>query len=454
MVNPGSSVVISVLYLALGGMIGLFLLLFALSSLFEKRPRAALLSISFLLIFSILWTGTLVYLEPPDYILFIPFKLIVILIILYFIPMGKTTVLEIDKITERVDERDIAFAREEYRPGTEKYEIYYSKRPHLKKVDDRIRALPELLAPGGRYYDPVESPAIDNVFKEIEALTFKVDGTVNPGKTDLDPTVITREIKQRVLGDGAVDVGVTELNPMYVYSHVGRGLEKWGEPIANRHRFAIMFALEMDYNHVETAPHLPITGESARQYLSGARISVSLAEYIRSLGYPARAHIAGSNYQIMLPPVAHSAGLGELGRLGYLISPKLGPRVRLGAVTTDLPLVTDQPATFGVQDFCKRCLKCAVNCPSGAIPSGDKTNVRGVEKWQIDIERCIFYWRVIGTDCGLCMKVCPFSHPPTLVHNLVRMGIRRSEFARIVSVWGDDLFYGRKARYERFPVQI
>jgi hypothetical protein len=44
------------------------------------------------------------------------------------------------------------------------------------------------------------------------------------------------------------------------------------------------------------------------------------------------------------------------------------------------------------------------------------------------------------------MKVCPFSHPPTLLHNLVRAGIRRSAFARRVSLWADDLFYGRKAK--------
>jgi len=441
----------TVIYLALGGILSIFLVLFVISSLVEKKTRAALLGVIFLLIFGPVWFGAVAFFHPPAYMLFVPFKIIIILIFLYFLPMGKTNTLKITKITERVDERDVVFAREEYHHGTENYEKYYAMRPHLKKVDDRMRALPELLAPGGRYYDPVRSPAIEDVFEEIEDLTFKVDGDINPRQTETDPAAITREIKQRVLKEGAIDVGVAELNPMFVYSHVGRGPGKWGEAIKNNHRYAVMFALEMDYYNVETAPHLPITDESARQYLNGAHISVALAGYIRSLGYPARAHIAGSNYQIMLPPVAQDAGLGELGRLGYLISPKLGPRVRLGAVTTDLPLVTDKPVSFGVQDFCKRCLKCAVNCPSGAIPGGNKVNVRGVDKWPLDIERCIFYWRLIGTDCGLCMKVCPFSHPPTLLHNLVRAGIRRSEFARIVSVWGDDLFYGRKARYERFP---
>jgi reductive dehalogenase len=234
------------------------------------------------------------------------------------------------------------------------------------------------------------------------------------------------------------------LNQAYVYSHVGRGPEPWGSQINNTHKYVIAFSLEMNYDCVEAAPRLPITEESAKQYLQQALVSLALAEYIRRLGYPARAHISGSNYQIMLPPVAYDAGLGELGRHGYLISPKYGARIRLGAVTTDLPLLTDRPINFGVQDFCEKCLRCTINCPSASIPDGGKTDIRGVEKWPLNVESCMMYWRAIGTDCGLCMKVCPFSHPPSMIHNLIRTGIKRSCFARTISVYGEDLFYGKK----------
>jgi reductive dehalogenase len=338
------------------------------------------------------------------------------------------------------------FAREEYYPGSEKYEAYYRANPDKKATDDRIRALPEILRPGGKYYDEKEAREADSIFAAIEGMLDDVDGEVNPEQAPINAETITNEIKAITLRLGADEVGVAILNPMYVYSHVGRGPEKWGAPIENNHKYAIMFTLEMDFNQVETAPKIPITHETAFEYLRGAVISIALAKYIRALGFPARAHISGSNYQIMLPPAAHDAGLGELGRLGYLISPKFGPRVRLGAVTTDLPLVPDRPISFGVQEFCEKCLKCAVNCPSAAIPEGDKIDVRGVAKWPLNIEQCIYYWRLVGTDCGLCMKVCPYSHPPTLVHNLVRTGIKRSAFARTVSVWADDLFYGRKVK--------
>jgi reductive dehalogenase len=261
-------------------------------------------------------------------------------------------------------------------------------------------------------------------------------------------TATTAEIKALALHLGAAEVGITRLDPAFVYSHVGRGPEPWGSPIHNGHRFAVVFSLPMDYAHVEAAPRLAITEESAREYLQGALISITLAAHIRGLSWPARAHIAGSNYQIMLPPVAVDAGLGELGRFGYLISQRLGARVRLGAVTTDLPLVPDVPVRFGVQEFCEICRRCADNCPSASIPGGPRRVVRGIAKWPLDVESCLSYWRWLGTDCGICMRVCPFSHPRALVHDLVRAGIARSAFARRIALLGEDLLYGRQLTRE------
>ena len=84
----------------------------------------------------------------------------------------------------------------------------------------------------------------------------------------------------------------------------------------------------------------------------------STGNLIRSMGYPALAHIDG-NYRVVAPLVARDAGLGEIGRMGLLMTPELGPRVRLGVVTTDIPLVPD-PAGYApaVLDFCRACKKC------------------------------------------------------------------------------------------------
>jgi reductive dehalogenase len=243
---------------------------------------------------------------------------------------------------------------------------------------------------------------------------------------------------------GALDVGVTALQPYHVYSHVGRGTGVYGEGIAVEHTYAIAFTVEMDFEMVGTGPRSPISMESARQYVEAARVAVQLANTIRRLGYSARAHIDG-NYRVIAPLVARDAGLGEIGRITLLMTPNLGPRLRLGVVTTDLELIPDphkpDPAVI---DFCNICKKCAGNCPSGSIPFGDREEIDGALRWKLDEESCFRYWNAVGTDCGRCMAVCPFSHPDNLAHNLIRWGISRSGAFRRFALWMDDLFYGEK----------
>lgn len=439
---------IEIIFLIVGIVTCLFFSIVIYNSYRERKFRALSTGAVLFVAAALFAFGGNFLADLPSNIMIGYISISLIIALLYFLPIGKTKTIRINEISEQVDERDVIFAREEYQPGTDRYNQYYTMHPDRKAIDDRLRKLPELLAPGGRYYEAVRSEMVDKIFSVIESMLTDVDGPVNNHLFDIAPGFATRNIKDLAKRLGADEVGVALLNPAHVYSHVGRGPEEWGKAIENNHKYAVAFTLEMDYNHVEAAPKLPLTEESALQYLHGAGISIALARYIRQLGYPARAHIAGSNYQIMLPPVAHDAGLGELGRLGYLISPRYGPRIRLGAVTTDLPLIHDGPVSFGVQNFCEQCLKCAVNCPSGAIPHGDKINVRGVEKWPLNIEQCLHYWRVAGTDCGLCMKVCPYSHPPALMHNIVRAGIKRSAIARKISIWGDDIFYGRSVNWD------
>jgi ferredoxin len=177
--------------------------------------------------------------------------------------------------------------------------------------------------------------------------------------------------------------------------------------------------------------------------VEAGRAAVQLAAAIRQMGYPARAHIDG-NYRVIAPLVARDAGLGEIGRMGLLMTPHEGPRVRLGVVTTNLDLIPDkQEAGAAMIDFCTICKKCAENCPSKSIPFGEREEVNGVRRWRIDPETCFRYWNVIGTDCGICMKVCPYSHPNTPPHNLLRWWIARSGFLRRGALWLDDLFYGK-----------
>ena len=449
--------VLSVFYFLVGALVSLYLSAFMLTSLAEARilqvvSRPVLPSLVLWAGFSLVWY--LIYAVSKANIFLMGGAAVVVILplLLFFFPFGKkksVCILGGDNPSEnyldvRFDERDTIFARFDLERDTEHYNEYYDAHPELKEVDDGIRQLPALLSPGGKRYDILRAPLVEALFELEKRNAAFVDGEAAPSKkVQLDPSSAASLLKGIARQLGAADAGIAALTRRYVYSHVGRGSEPWGAQINTSHRYVIAFTVPMRFDAVSHAPDIRITEETAQQYVFAQTISLTLAAYIRRLGYPARAHVSGSNYQVILPAVAYEAGLGEPGRLGYLISPKLGARIRLGAITTDLPLETDEPVNFGVQDFCTRCRKCATACPSAAIPKGEKSLVRGIEKWQLNSERCFRYWRLVGTDCGLCMKVCPFSHPDTLAHNIIRLGIRRSAVARRVAYWGEVLFYGK-----------
>jgi len=293
--------------------------------------------------------------------------------------------------------------------------------------------------------------AIGASFQIVGEMRPHVDGPVAEERVSITAEEATSLVKGLARYWGARDVGITELRDYHVYTHIGRGEGVYGEPIRLSHRYAIAFTVEMDHTMVSTAPTAPTAMESAHQYLEAARVALQLAAYIRSLGYPARAHIDG-NYRVIAPLVAWDAGLGELGRMGLLMTPDLGPRVRINVVTTDLPLIPDgRRPDPSMLDFCALCEKCAENCPSGAIPRGSPTSEGDLMRWKIDPVACYRYWVTVGTDCAVCMRVCPYSHPDTLIHQVVRWYIRRSRAARRVALALDDVFYGRRPPFHPAP---
>jgi reductive dehalogenase len=285
--------------------------------------------------------------------------------------------------------------------------------------------------------------AADASFETIAELHSMVDGPVARERQDPDPAAIAKFVREWAIKLGAVDAGITELRDYHKYTTVGRG-EQYGQPVRLDHRYAIALTVEMSKEMIDHAPRAPTVMESAQQYMDSGAIAVQLAQFIRNLGYPARAHIDG-NYRVVCPLVARDAGLGEIGRMGLLMTPRLGPRVRLAVVTTDLPLVTSERVPeHSVLDFCSICEKCADVCPSQSISRGLRTEIDGALRWQIDSEGCFTYWSKIGTDCARCMSACPYSHPDNPMHNSVRFLIRNSGLARRMALAADDYLYGRR----------
>ncbi|MDJ0764122.1 MAG: reductive dehalogenase domain-containing protein [Myxococcota bacterium] len=432
--------------------VALIAVVFFVVSLVEREPRAAAVtagvSIPLLGLF-----GLILALDGPFRTWIILGGLGLFLIGFFSLILRKTpnSPIQVPGPQVKIDERDALFHRfHRIAPGTPEFTAYYKKNPEKLAFDDKVREMPMMAEPGSRTYDPLSSPMQVACFEFTAGIGADLEWSPEPMTgTPIKATAVqfTRRIKGFARYLGAASVGCTALNPAYVYSHIGRSPGTWGAPISLDHPNAIALSVEMCHDMLCHAPDAAATTETAFKYAEVGKVAMILAKYINLLGYEARAHI-DANYRVMCVPIAADAGLGELGRLGLLITPDHGPRIRLAVVTTDLPLVYDNPTPFGVQDFCTFCKKCADICPSGSVDKGDKALHAGAMKWQTKMDTCYRYWRIAGSDCALCVKVCPYAHPKNPVHDAVRWMIQRNHSIRRLALWGDDLAYGRRPNRE------
>lgn len=335
--------------------------------------------------------------------------------------VDRPTVLIKDDEVRRKDERDGGFPRAgrgEFGPFIQKeYPRFVMKHPLSGALMDMGRALAKL-----------------------------VDGPVAPERAPLtgDPVANARHIKETAYFLRADLVGICELPPYAVFSH-----RRWDDqPVDCNHKYAIAILVDQDWRTAAafTGNDWISNAMSFQAYTSSGFIACNLAEYIRRLGYPARANHA-MDYQVVVPPILLWAGLGEMCRIGEMvINPFLGPRFKAAVVTTDMPLAIDKPIDFGLQDFCDKCGKCAELCPSQAISYGDKEMYNGYERWILDVEKCtsMRVGNQHGAGCGTCIKVCPWNKPNTRLHRMVNWTVRNIPISRGMVIKADDVLgYGK-----------
>ena len=345
------------------------------------------------------------------------------------------------------DERDVMFSRMELEKGSQRFEDYYKAHPEKKSLDDKFRTKAGLLSKKTTEYHPLKFASADANFMAVNAFKVAISEGQLPQSEKIEAQEISQYIKKWLKQIGAISVGITELKAHHLYSHKGRG-DDYGREVINKHQFAIAFTVEMDKDMLDQAPRAEAIMESSQQYLEAAKIATQLTYFIRNLGYTAKPHIDG-NYDLICPVVAKDAGLGEFGRMGLLMTPELGPRVRIAVVTTDIPLIIDAyKYDPSIVDFCTICKKCADNCPSKAISFDEMKEEEGVMRWKINHEACFTYWSVTGTDCGKCIQVCPYAHPNNLMHNMIRKGIKNSYVFGAFALKMDDVFYGREPKFK------
>jgi reductive dehalogenase len=388
---------------------------------------------------------------------------------------GKPTYRTEGEIT-RFDERDTVFSREALIQGSPEENEYHQNHPEKIDIDRKLARFIEKKMESEAEEDQFGRAVYEANFIPPAALALPdmVDGEPAGRAMHLSPAEASSMIKAFAYRLGADDVRIGPLKKEWVYSHRGsrpffraaysnapyfRGIPdgyqgaSYGEEIRLDHASAISLAFRQERDLIATGSTQAVDFEGGRVYALSALASVAIGKFIRALGFPARAHHLRS-YLVMVAPVAVDAGIGELARCGYVVSRTLGANFRLACVTTDLPLEYDDPVDIGMQDFCEKCSKCAVNCPAQAIPRGGKTLVRGVWKWKLDEEVCLFYWGKTGYSCGICQVVCPWTKPQSVFHRSVATLAVNLPPLRRALVMGDDLVYSARFRPKEVPAWL
>ena len=244
--------------------------------------------------------------------------------------------------------------------------------------------------------------------RALGAFVLLQDGDPATDKADLSAQDAADLIKATSYWLGADAVGLSRCPDWAWYSHDARA-----DPIDPPHDQSINMIIDQGYETMEgsSGDDWIAVAQSMRAYLRFSLLGGVIARQIRNLGYSAKAHTVMDG-EVLQPPLLLLSGLGEVSRIGEVIlNPFLGPRLKSGTVTTDLPLAHDKPIDFGLQTFCESCNKCARECPSGAITAGPKLMFNGYEIWKSDSQKCATY-RVTtegGAMCGRCMKTCPWN---------------------------------------------
>jgi epoxyqueuosine reductase len=187
--------------------------------------------------------------------------------------------------------------------------------------------------------------------------------------------------------------------------------------IPKKARWVIVYALRMSDEVMRRAPTK--LGNRAQYYMYQLKslIQGQLQNFLRTLGYMGLGEVSSYNALGIAPAFAVMAGMGELSRMGHVLTPEYGLRQRIFKLITDLPLAPGKPIDFGAMRFCHTCKKCADYCPPQAIshdtePSWDTKgkpyHSPGVRAWYWPQEKCQAYWRQIE-ECSICYAVCPLS---------------------------------------------
>jgi epoxyqueuosine reductase QueG len=228
---------------------------------------------------------------------------------------------------------------------------------------------------------------------------------IKPETIIKDRATMIRDIMER---EGACCVGFADISTLEL-------------PITREYPFGICFAIRHDDAVVDQLPNDELWQRMSLSLTEKARhIYKAVQGLIESCGYHHR-RIPSTTRADELPDpgeelpqktLATLSGLGWVGRSSLMISPRFGPRIRLGTLLTDMPLKNDTPV---VLSECGDCQACVDACPVDAIKGNLWSQVTPRSEL-LNLPRCYDYlWSEKYTlgrrqTCGICLKICPVGY--------------------------------------------
>lgn len=136
-------------------------------------------------------------------------------------------------------------------------------------------------------------------------------------------------------------------------------------------------------------------------YYKFGKTTYIIFDYLRQDGFTTQ--VAHSHQNLLdLGKLAETGGIGEVGRIHLLITPKLGYYQKIGTILTsieNLPFLKEKKHQW-INNYCKRCGKCIQTCPEDALQ-----NEYMDENKTVLIESCCI---ACSQGCTYCIEECSF----------------------------------------------
>ncbi|AIO18654.1 3-chloro-4-hydroxyphenylacetate reductive dehalogenase precursor [Candidatus Izimaplasma bacterium HR1] len=314
---------------------------------------------------------------------------------------------------KKYDEREVLFARVGLKKGSKEYKDFYNKNRAAKKDDDRQRGISfrNNVRKSDRFKELFFPLTKDNKYFIKSIFDMAESKPVNPNRVDIN-LEFSSNLKEIAKYYGATSAGITKLNDYSFYSTHGGlsealNMDTYNNKILPKYKTAIVFTVLMDKEQINRGPQYEELLATEEAYVKVATVGSRITMYLKELGY--KAMFNNSEFYLgPLVPLAHDAGLGQIGMCNHIVTKEYGNNVRLGAVFTNLEVNYDKPIDFGLTEFCKRCALCLSNCPSKAITHLPRY-VNGRQFYKFHDNRCYDMWLKSGTDCGTCISTCPLT---------------------------------------------